>query len=100
MRKTFFVKINLNNKDKLLIALIYRSSSNTDLEHGNDLRELIRECYNLNHTHILNMGDFNYPDSNWKNWSIENYSSENECTKFLETIQDLCLEQHITKPTR
>ena len=49
-----------------------------------------------NYTHLLIMGDFNYLDIDWENWSSNDITSR----KFIETVQDAYLFQHITKPTR
>ena len=49
-----------------------------------------------NYTHLLIMGDFNYPDIDWENWSSNDITSQ----KFIQTVQDAYLFQHITKPTR
>ena len=54
-----FVQIN---NDKLLIGIIYRSPSERSIEHNSKLRELLVEASNKGFTHILIMGDFNYPD--------------------------------------
>jgi ribosome biogenesis protein Nip4 len=36
--ENLFVKIKLNNNDKLLIGIIYRSPSNKNMKHHNQLR--------------------------------------------------------------
>jgi hypothetical protein len=60
--ENLFVQIKLNNNDKLLIGIIYRSPSKRSIEHNSKLRELLVETSNKGFTHILIMGDFNYPD--------------------------------------
>ena len=42
------------------------------------------------------MGDFNFPDIDWGNWS----SSDSNSQEFIEIIQDTYLQQHVTQPTR
>jgi hypothetical protein len=61
--ENLFAKIKLNNNDKLLIGIIYRSPSNKNMEHHNQLRKLIQEASNKHFSHILIMGDFNYPNN-------------------------------------
>jgi hypothetical protein len=60
--ENLFVQIKLNNNDKLLIGIICRSPSKRSIEHNSKLRELLVETSNKGFTHILIMGDFNYPD--------------------------------------
>ena len=64
-----FVHINLNNNDKLLVGLIYRSPSEKDKEKNAKLNSLIQEACSKGYTHILMMGDFNYPDIDWNNYN-------------------------------
>ena len=98
--ENLFIRIPLTKQDKLLIGLIYRSPSIKDQEHANKLRELIQECSNKNFSHVLLMGDFNYPNINWSNWTSKINSQDNDELKFIETIQDNALVQHILEPTR
>ena len=95
--ENLFVQIKLNNNDKLLIGIIYRSPSERSIEHNSKLRELLVEASNKGFTHILIIGDFNYPEIDW-----ENYNSRGDKTeyKFVDTVQDCFLFQHINKPTR
>ena len=58
----------LEGNDRLLIGYIYRSESGTP-ENNNKLRELIRKISKLGYSHVLIMGDFNYKDIKWENWS-------------------------------
>ena len=46
------------------------------------------------------MGDFNYPGINWEKWITIGDRTDSKEYKFLESIQDSFLYQHITKPTR
>jgi hypothetical protein len=58
-QENLFVKIKLNQTDKLLV---YRSPSNRTSENSDNLCSLISEATNKGYSHILIMGDFNYPD--------------------------------------
>ena len=66
--ESIFIQINLNRRDKLLVGCLYRSESGTE-DNNSNLRKLIREATAMSYSHILLMGDFNYPDINWKNWT-------------------------------
>ena len=80
-QESIFVEINLNNEDKLLVGCIYRSESGT-IENNNNLRVLIREAVSKTYSHILLMGDFNYPDINWNNWTTKSENTESQEFKF------------------
>ena len=95
-----FVEIRLNKHDNLLVGLLYRSPSNQDEDFDSKLRELISEASGQGHSHILLMGDFNYPGINWEKWITIGDRTDTKEYRFLECIQDNFLYQHITKPTR
>ena len=61
-QENLFVKIKLSQTDKLLVGLVYRSSSNRTSENSDNLCSLISEATNKGYSHMLIMGDFNYPD--------------------------------------
>jgi hypothetical protein len=50
--ENLFVKIKLYNNAKLLIGIIYRSPSNINMEHHNQIRKLIQEASNKHFSHI------------------------------------------------
>ena len=96
--ENLFVKININKNENALVGLIYRSPSNNNVEQHEKLRSLIAEASNLQYTHQLIMGDFNYPQINWEIMSAENDKSEEQ--KFVECVEDNFLFQAVNKPTR
>ena len=94
------VKIKLNQTDRLLVGLVYRSPSNRTSEYNDKLCSLISEATSKGYSHILIMGDFNYPDIDWENWNTKGNNTNSHEYKFVETIQDNFLHQHTRKPTR
>ena len=98
-QEAIFVELNLNDKDKLLVGCIYRSESGTE-ENNRNLSAMIREATSKSYSHILMMGDFNYPDINWKNWMTKSENTENQDFRFIECIRDNFLSQHVQEPTR
>ena len=92
-----FAEVKLNNDDVLLVGLLYRSESGST-ENNDNLNKLISEINGKNYSHILLMGDINYPAINWENWHANGENSRE--TKFLECLEDNLLLQHINKPTR
>ena len=41
-----------------------------------NLRSLIREASSKTYSHILLMGDFNYPNIDWNNWRTKSENTE------------------------
>ena len=66
--------MKINNTDKLLVGCIYRSESGSD-NNNMKLRSLLGEAISKRYSHVLLMGDFNYPDMDWSNWT-----TKSECT--------------------
>lgn len=104
--ENIFVKVKLNNNDNLLIGLLYRSPSaqqniaNSDNNNKNNLLKLINESNTKQFSHVLLMGDINYPDIDWEAWNTKSDNIESDEYTFLQSIQDNFLYQHVTKPTR
>ena len=96
--ENLFVKIEINQTEKALVGLVYRSPSNNTTEQHEKLRSLIAEASNLKYDHQLIMGDFNYPQINWETMSADNEKSEEQ--KFVECLEDNFLFQAVNKPTR
>ena len=59
-----FVELKLKNKDRAIIALLYRSESEGDAM-SKKLIELIEEITTKGYSHIVIVGDFNYRHINW-----------------------------------
>jgi hypothetical protein len=94
----FCLRQALNNNDKLILGLIYKSPSDNSREYTDNLWDLINEASNAGYSHILLMGDFNLPDIDWDTWSCKGDVHRTE-HKLLETSQNNFLFQHISKPT-
>ena len=92
-----FVSIALNKSESALIGLIYRSPSGTD-SNNQLLIDIMNEASNLGHTHVLIMGDFNLPDTDWETWSTTTSNSIDQ--RFIECMQDNFLYQCVDQPTR
>ena len=59
------VEIKLNANDKLLILAIYRSP-NSSSTNNEKLNNLIRNIDIHGYSHLLLLGDFNYPEITWE----------------------------------
>ena len=83
----------------MLIGLVYRSPNSSDINNDKLLHLLQDFSYVHPHTHLLLMGDFNFPDIDWCNNSV--YGTGGSLTsKFFDITQDLFLTQHTSQPTR
>ena len=93
----FAVSINipLKGSDKLCLACLYRSPSNTEDQNLRFLQS-IRATATTPHTHLALLGDFNLPKVNWSTLS----SPDPFESTVLETMKELSLHQHVTCPTR
>ena len=79
--------VKLNNEDKLLIGLVYRSP-NRNNDKNNMLQKQLSEAYNNNYPHILIMGDFNIPNIDLENWHSEGHSTDTLEYELIECLQD------------
>ena len=95
------LEIRLRGGDVMLFSCCYRSptASETSEKNNEKLSQLFRTISNNKYTHRCVVGDFNFRNINWANWSTS--SSENSMEyKFIEAARDSYFFQHITKPTR
>ena len=95
------LKIHLHNQDQLLFGCVYRSPSTSATSGINDekLNKLLSDLSNRNYSHVCLVGDFNFKDINWKTWSTSK-SEQSKEHRFLETLRDCYLFQHVSEPTR
>jgi hypothetical protein len=91
--------VKLNQKDRLLVGVCYRSTSSDAVNNQKLLQvfEKIQEVPNI--THMLIFGDFNYGQIDWKHYRV-NAGDNSEPQKFFDVIQDTFLYQHVNFPTR
>lgn len=90
--------VKLKGKDKLLVGLVYRSPNSTDLQ-DEQLRGMIKEAVQKGHSHIMIMGDFNYPEIDWKS-ETSSATNGHSSHDFLAGCKDSFLFQHVQQPTR
>ena len=99
--ESVFCKIVTPNSTPLIVGSIYRPP-NTNLEYMKNLCSQLNFIYK-NHKNSANwiMGDFNLPDINWKNYTIDNHQANKDINEhFINTINNLNLEQIVKKATR
>ena len=91
-------EILLKNNDSLIVILIYRSPNST-VSNNDELYKLIKNLTNLHYSHILMLGDFNYPNIKWSEQN-NGVAACHESSRFIEAVMDAYLLQHIHVPTR
>jgi hypothetical protein len=96
--ESVWAEVSLVNQDKLLVGVVYRSGSGSD-ENNRLMMTMMRELSQTSYSHKLIMGDFNFTDIDWAEWSTPHNEDHLEFT-FLECARDTFLHQHVTKPTR
>ena len=97
-----WLEISLKDDDTLLLGCIYRSPSGSlpeQKETTNQLCKLISLAMAMNPTHLVIMGDFNFPDIDWKN-GLSTAGLQHHSHDFIRTTQDSLLFQHVLEPTR
>lgn len=92
-----FCEIRLRKKTRLLLGCMYRSPNATQAENV-ELNETLRWASSLNHELMTIMGDFNYREINWQTRTVR-ASANHPATSFLDTIDDLFLNQIVETPT-
>ena len=87
--------------DILLFGCFYRSPTPSSISEDNNenLNKLLRSISMRKYSHKCFVGDFNYRNINWVSWTTLQNEDSNEA-KFVETIRDCYLHQHIDEPTR
>jgi hypothetical protein len=86
-------------KQEVRLGLVYRSPDCTEAHNEELLQLLQRGCHYRQNTRLLLLGDFNYPEIDFKNYSVQG-SPESQQARFFTTVQDLFLHQHVSVNTR
>ena len=87
----------------LLFCCMYRSptTQNTNyIQNTENINSFLKNvATNKKYSHRCIVGDFNYKDIDWGNWNTNKSRSSHE-EKFLNTLRDAYLHQHVSQPTR
>ncbi len=97
-RESLSVKIRLPDNSDMLFTCLYRSP-NSDEVNNAALNSHITNLCNENFTYTVMCGDLNFPRINWENWYAGGNMDSSE-NKFLETLSESNLYQHVSGPTR
>lgn len=89
------VIIQLKDNDKLLLCAIYRSPSCSE-ETNEALNLHLNIIDELNYSHKIVLGDFNFPSINWEYMQARDRHAQS----FLDTVTATYWTQHIKEATR
>ena len=96
------LEVKLNKKDVMIFGCFYRSPTKSISSENNNinLNILVNTlALNKRYSHLCLVGDFNYKDINWENWSTPHLDESDE-EKFIKALRDSFLYQHVLEPTR
>ena len=96
--ENLWIEIRLQQRKSLLVGCIYRSPSLPKFDSTEDLCQLIKSVCDTKPHHILIVGNFNYSNINWKDYTASGVGSNDQM--FIDTFQECVLHQDITEPTR
>ena len=94
-----WISIRIQSHDKLLLGGIYRSPFTDIITSTKQLCSLLKIVIDTNPSHLIMMGDFNYPEIDW-NYTVSRAADIHSSHIFLHSLQDSLLYQHVTQPTR
>jgi len=97
VESTVWCKIPLKDRDSLLVGVVYRSPNASEQQNG-QLNKTIGDVMCEGYSHVLIMGDFNYPEINWE-MQVSTASAGHSSQEFLTSLHDSYLHQHVTEPT-
>ena len=90
--------MKIKEGDKLLLVTVYRSP-NSELQNNNMMMDLL-DCINDQRaSHVLIVGDFNYPNINWDTGEV-NGPPGHPAEQLRDKIEDCFWTQTVNQPTR
>ena len=96
---SMWISVKLNVKDTLLAGIVYRTQQSSD-ENNIKIIDTVKHIPETQgYTHILLMGDYNFPEIKWEENTVSG-SEQSTAATFFDTTQDAYLYQHIVRPTR
>ena len=93
---SIWCEVQLRGQDVLMIGVLYRSPNSTDQE-SNEIIMMIAEAVSMRSSHLLIMGDMNFPGIDW---SVQTSNGTLQEQHFIENFREWFLWQHSVLPTR
>ena len=99
IRECIFCEIQTKFGESVSILAIYRSPNSTEFDNKSLYKYISKIC-DIVDKNLIILGDFNFRNINWNNYSISGTSYSKSELEFLELILDNFLTQHINEVTR
>ena len=96
-KSSVWCSLKLKGRDVLLIGVLYRSPGSS-VSENNMFIEQFSTVMKEKHSHLLIIGDFNFPEIDWS-LQISNASRNHPSHDFISCYKDSFLYQHVTQPT-
>ena len=96
--ESLWCNVELQQK-RLLIGLCYRSPSSDGVNDRQLLNLMEKAANGAGMHHVVILGDFNFPQIDYENENVA-ARDDDPATLYFNKTQDLCLHQHVRKPTR
>ncbi len=91
--------VQLNNRDSLLVGVVYKSTSST-MENQEELIKPMKSAIERKGiSHIMIFGDFNFSEIDWPAFNVRGGEDTSQA-KFFDGGNDMYLVQHTDFPTR
>ena len=95
-KESVWVQLEIKHRI-LIIGCVYRSPSSS-FENNQELCDLLTKVCARKFDHLLIVGDFNYKNIDWS--TNRTNGASDDCSNFLDCVEDLYLFQHVQSPTR
>jgi hypothetical protein len=92
------ISIKEEEGKEILFASVYRSP-NSEAINDDNFNTLLAKLTNSRYANVIICGDMNYPLVNW-DLLTNNGNSADKSYRFIETVKDCYLTQHVDRPTR
>ena len=96
--EAIWIKIQLKGNDHLVLGVVYRSPSSDGHQSTDHLCKLMKDVHATKPTHLVIIGDFNFKEIDW-NLCMSKAPDSHYTHKFVCTVQDCFLTQHVLAPT-
>ena len=92
-KESIWCETRLSDEDNLMIGCVYRSPNSPD-ENNAHLWNLLNAACAKQNSHLLIMGDFNFPEIDWDSWT-SSAGISHASNKLLDCLQDNYLFQEV-----
>ena len=90
-------EVRLGGRYRVAVGSVYRSP-NSEADNDCRLNQIIESICSGGYTHVLMMGDLNYPGIDWASM-VSSDPASHPSHAFVDCVQDNYLYQHVDRPT-